>query len=312
MCCLFGMIDLHRTFNRKQKTKILRILSTACEARGTDASGVAYNTNGCLQICKRPVPAHHLHLHIPDDATVVMGHTRMRTNGSEKLNYNNHPFRGIANGSTFALAHNGVLHNDKTLRSTHDLPATKIETDSFIAVQLIQKYGTLSLDSLKYMAELVEGSFSFTVLDAKNSLYFIKGDNPLCIYFYPQTGVYLYASTREILEKALRNIPYLKENPRQITLDCGEILKISPDGSHDSARFDTSRLFTCGWLCDHWPRFSLSRQSAPVMTQARQEYIQQLRSTAGYFGYDPGCVDLLLEDGYSLYDVEDMIYSGNL
>lgn len=66
MCCLYGMIDLNHTFNRKQKNKLLRILSTACEARGTDASGVAYNSNGHLQTYKRPVPAHHLHLRISD------------------------------------------------------------------------------------------------------------------------------------------------------------------------------------------------------------------------------------------------------
>jgi len=170
MCCLFGMIDLNHTFTRKQKYRILRILSTACEARGTDASGVAYNSHGRLQIYKRPVPAHQLQLRIPDDAAVVMGHTRMTTQGCEALNWNNHPFRGVVNGQPFALAHNGVLRNDKQLRTTQNLPATNIETDSFIAVPLIQKYGALSLDSLKNMAEQLEGSFSFTVLDSKNNL----------------------------------------------------------------------------------------------------------------------------------------------
>lgn len=312
MCCLFGMIDLHRTFSRKQKNKILRILSSACEVRGTDASGVAYNTNGTLQVYKRPVPAHLLHLRIPDDATVIMGHTRMTTQGCEKLNWNNHPFRGLINGRSFALAHNGMLRNDKELRATQNLPPTKIETDSFVAVQLIQKYGALSLDSLKYMAEQLEGSFSFTVLDSKNSLYLVKGDNPLCIYFYPQTGIYLYASTKEILDKALKNIHSLREHPRNIKLDCGDILKIAPDGSHEMTHFDTSKLFTCSWLWDYWPHFSLSRQTTHAQTSAQQEYIQQLRSTAGYFGYDPGSVDLMLEDGYSLYDVEEMLYAGEL
>ena len=312
MCCLFGMIDLHHTFTRKQKTKILRILSAACEARGTDAAGVAYNSHGHLQIYKRPVPAHQLHLRIPDDVSVVMGHTRMTTQGCEQLNWNNHPFRGMTNGQSFALAHNGVLRNDKQLRTAQKLPATNIETDSFIAVQLIQKYGALSLDSLKHMVEQLEGSFSFTVLDSKNNLYFIKGDNPLCIYYYPESGVYLYASTQEILDAALSKIHLLREMPRRILLDCGDILKVSADGSHEVAVFDTSKLFTCSWLWDYWPRFSLSRQSASVQTSAHQEYVQQLRSTASYFGYDPGSVDLMLADGFSLDDVESMLYAGEL
>ena len=312
MCCLFGMIDLHHTFSRKQKNKILHVLSSTCEVRGTDASGVAYNTNGKLQVYKRPVPAHQLHLQIPDDATVIMGHTRMTTQGCEKLNWNNHPFRGIINGRAFALAHNGVLQNDKLLRTEYELPATNIETDSYIAVQLIQKYGALSTDSLRYMAELLEGSFSFTVLDSKNNLYFIKGNNPLCIYYYPKISVYLYASTQEILDLALQKLPLFREIPKRIDLDCGDILKVHADGSHETAIFDTSRLVSYSPLWNYWHNCWPIRHAVSAPLSARQEYIQHLRSTASYFGYNPGSVDLMLEDGYSLDDVEAMLYAGEL
>ena len=37
MCCLFGMIDYGGSFTGCQKTKLLTVLATACEARGTDA-----------------------------------------------------------------------------------------------------------------------------------------------------------------------------------------------------------------------------------------------------------------------------------
>lgn len=37
MCCLFGMIDYGHTLTLKQKNHILAVLSTFCEARGTDA-----------------------------------------------------------------------------------------------------------------------------------------------------------------------------------------------------------------------------------------------------------------------------------
>lgn len=137
---------------------------------------------------------------------VIMGHTRMTTQGSEKDNFNNHPFYSEKLG--FALAHNGVLYNDKTLRKTEKLPKTKIETDSYIAVQLIEKQKTLNFDTIKYMAEKVEGSFCFTILDKENSIYIIKGDNPMCIVqFY---GFYVYASTNEILTKALKKA-WIKE-----------------------------------------------------------------------------------------------------
>ena len=56
MCCLFGMMDLECRFTGKQRAKILRILAHASEARGTDATGIAYNSGGKLHIFKRPYP----------------------------------------------------------------------------------------------------------------------------------------------------------------------------------------------------------------------------------------------------------------
>ncbi len=93
MCCLFGMVDYGRSFTRKQKTKILHALASASEARGTDATGIAYNSNGRLHVYKRPLPGHRLPLHIPDDTAVVMGHTRLTTQGDGIRNFNNHPFQ---------------------------------------------------------------------------------------------------------------------------------------------------------------------------------------------------------------------------
>ena len=105
---------------------------------------------------------------------MVMGHTRMTTQGSERFNANNHPFAGQAGDTTFALAHNGVLSNDKRLRRQHDLPVTKIETDSYIAVQLLEASGELSFASLANMAEKLEGSFTITVMTDRDELYFIN------------------------------------------------------------------------------------------------------------------------------------------
>ena len=139
MCCLFGLIDSRNQFGAKEKSRILSVLSTECEERGTDATGIAYNTSRGLQIYKRPLAAHRLHLRIPAEAHVVMGHTRMTTQGSAKKNYNNHPFFGCVKGKRFALAHNGVLWNDRGLRHTKHLPKTKIQTDSYVAVQLLEQ-----------------------------------------------------------------------------------------------------------------------------------------------------------------------------
>ena len=109
MCCLFGMLDYGGTLNARQKNRMLSILAIECEARGTDAAGISYISMGKLHTYKRPGPAHKLRIYLPNGADYIMGHTRMTTQGSEKKNYNNHPFMGQIGAERFALAHNGIL-----------------------------------------------------------------------------------------------------------------------------------------------------------------------------------------------------------
>lgn len=299
MCCLFGLLDYKNHFNQKQKNKIISILATACEARGTDATGIAYNHGGHLSVYKRPLAAHKMRFAVPD-VPLIMGHTRMTTQGDEKRNYNNHPF----SGNNFALAHNGVIYNDDSLRKTEKLPDTKIETDSYIAVQLIEKKGNLCFESLKFMAEKLIGSFTITVMDKDDNLYFVKGDNPMCIYHYPEIGVYIYASTEEILKKALKKMPYRFGTPYKIEIIQGDILKIDNSGNKQRSKFDTDLLDACNFY-SRSPFRHINDDN-----KYRQEYIQQLKTHADFYGYTASFVDELLEDGYTTDDIEEIIYCG--
>lgn len=119
-----------------------------------------------------------------------MGHTRMTTQGSEEKNYNP-PFLGCAGDLRFTLAHNGILHNDRMLRRSLKLPHTKIETDSYATVQLIER-----------------------------------------------SGLYLYASTEEILGKTLTKMRLCLEKPQRVEVKCGEILKIDKGGTVTRSTFD--------------------------------------------------------------------------
>lgn len=205
MCCLFGILDYKSGLSDRQKRQILSVLPIACEVRGTDASGIAYRSGNQLCIYKRPLPAHLLHFRVPAETGYIMGHTRMTTQGSEQKNCNNHPFSGRAGGVSFALAHNGVLCNDKELRRSEKLPATDIETDSYVAVQLIERYGKVDFAALRFVAEQVRGSFTFTILDSRNTFYVVKGSNPFCLYHWRKRGLYLYKeSTMESSERKVK------------------------------------------------------------------------------------------------------------
>lgn len=81
-----------------------------------------------------------------------MGHTRMTTQGNENRNYNNHPFLGQTREGAFALTHNGVIQNDRSLRKKLRIPKNRIETDSYVAVQLLEREGALNFDSLRRLA----------------------------------------------------------------------------------------------------------------------------------------------------------------
>lgn len=231
MCCLLGLVDVKHSLTGNEKKRIVYALAVAGEARGTDATGIAYNSGGKLIIEKQPIPAHRMRIRIPQDAFVITGHTRMATHGNARRGRNNHPFLGQVPDMQFALSHNGVLSNDRNLRMTHKLPCTKIETDSYVAVQLIEAEKTLDVGSVRHMAELLKGTFNFTILDRNNRLYIVKGNNPLCIYYFKEKGFIAYASTKAILEEALEDAYVLKLSHEEIKIGDGEILIIDPDGS---------------------------------------------------------------------------------
>ena len=187
---------------------------------------------------------------LPASVTTVMGHTRMATQGSELVNINNHPFPGMAGQTHFALAHNGVLTNDKTLRQKFKLPIAKVETDSYVAVQLLEQYGQVNFDSLRFMAEELEGSFTITVLTDRDELYFVKGNNPLTIYHFPQSGLCAYASTEDILRKGLKNSRLNLGKAEPVRVYSGEILRIDGQGKISRSEFNDEKLYFSRY--PHW------------------------------------------------------------
>lgn len=297
MCAIFGLIDYEHRLTTRAKEKILRVLSKECEVRGTDATGFAYNHDGHIAIYKRPLPAHKMRLHIPDGVNVVMGHTRMATQGSEKLNYNNHPFAGRAGECRFALAHNGVLSNDRLLRAEKKLPEPFIQTDSYIAVQLLEQNGTLDFASIKEMSEALIGSFVFTILDELDNLYFVRGNNPLTIYNFHTHGFFLYASTKEILDRTLRKIGMSRAIKTEVKTDLGDIIRISAYGDVDRSEFNGYSSYGFGHF------FDLRYSCLPPSTE-----LQQLKEIANCFGVEPEYVELLYENGFTEDEIEELLY----
>lgn len=303
MCSLFGYLDYQGIVPHKILKKLTQSLATAAEERGTDATGISYVHDGKIVIFKRPKAAHKLHLNPPEGTRVVLGHTRMTTQGSEKNNKNNHPFLGKTGEKTWSLAHNGILYNDKELRKEKQLPVTEVETDSYIAVQLIESQHKLDFDSLRYMAEAVHGSFTFSLLDEDNSLYFVKGNNPLCLLHFKSLGLYIYASTETILKAALRRLGLNKFAVEKIDVSEGDIIKIDKDGNITRSQFQPAPTYTHYSRCKWWYGDYEDYYST---------YEETLIEMAHCFDADENDVILLLDFGYTADEVADLMMDSGL
>lgn len=319
MCALFGFLDCGRRIPLKILQKLIQALANASEVRGDHASGISYMKANQLTIYKRPLPAHKMKFRLPTNTTAVMGHVRYTTQGSQKFNQNNHPFRGHAD-MEFAFAHNGVLHNDVELRKDKQLPSTNIETDSYVAVQLIEMQKVLNFDTLRSMAEDVRGSFTFTILDETNALWFIKGSSPLHLIYFSELKLYVYSSTASIMKTALEHTPLRWMHYEVIETDEGDILRITTDDKITRDRFHVPTIFNSR-LADSRFRWSLSDISGWSYEKEKEneEDFEMMNNTdyadlldlCGYFGISEMEVLRLRHMGYTYDEIEEYLFSAD-
>ena len=194
-----------------------------------------------------------------------------------------------------------MLINDADLKQQYHLPKTKVGTDSFVAVQLLEKRNKLDLEGVKFMAEKVSGSFAFTILDSSDVLWLVRGDSPLSLVHLPKYKLYVYASTEEILYKSLVDTRLFAEIKNgafeEIAVRSGNIIRLLPDGKILNNTFnytDYSGWYDCRW----WNYTSKVNQAS---------YIEDLKSVAVYQGFAPETVDELLKEGFSPEEIEEYI-----
>ena len=300
MCAVFGFLDYKGKVSNAVLKKLIHYLSIAAEVRGTDATGIAYVRDESMVTYKKPKPAHKVKLFFPRDTRAVIGHTRFTTQGSEKRNCNNHPFEGHCGTKAFALAHNGVLYNDRELRREQQLPPTPIETDSYVAVQLLEQGQNLDAENIRRTAELVEGSFVFTILKNDNTLFLVKGNNPLTVYHFPALGLYVYASTKSILDTALKKVK-LNDKCCEVGVSESEIIEINSAGNLSRSTFTMQDYIHSLFNPYNWNQLDYAKW---WMEDEREELLLEY---CGTFGVSEEEVELLLEVGYDPDEIEELL-----
>jgi len=162
---------------------------------------------------------------------------------------------------------------------------------------------------IKNVAETVQGSFVFTILRNDNTLFLVKGSNPITLYHFPEYGLYVYASTKEILETALLESGFAKYRYERISILEGDILKISADGKVEKSQFEVHEdFFTSYRWCGYGDWYGCN----DVEFEEDDTVLEDDIAFLGYcFGVSESDIEILLDYGYTLDEIEDLLIDGD-
>ena len=154
------------------------------------------------------------------------------------------------------------------------------------------------------------GSYTFSILDADNNLWLVKGSNPLHLIHFPDLQLYVYASTQEIMNKALKTVRLKKFRYTVIESHEGDILLIDCCGNIQRSKFTPKEDDWHGFRCFSSGLYGWD-SIAPADDPLDDSYAA-LIELCGYFGVDEDDVMYLFEMGYSLAEIEEMIMNPSM
>jgi glucosamine 6-phosphate synthetase-like amidotransferase/phosphosugar isomerase protein len=187
---------------RPNKDNITEMFSLL-ETRGRDASGFAFIQDGQLVVNKAPIKSSLFvktedwqKLELPK---IMILHTRAATQGSNKIDANNHP---LFSKQGVAIVHNGIIYNDKDIFSKTHRRDGEVDSEAILHV-LSSKYKG---DKIKRVFDKLDGSFAFASINKEDpeKLILVKKDNPIDLYFDIENDILYFCSERRIMQEALK------------------------------------------------------------------------------------------------------------
>lgn len=154
MCGIFGVIS-----SSSINSKDLSILANLARQRGKDSSGFVFDTNDDYKVVKADYDIRKLEKTINfSDAKVVMGHSRLITNGLA----DNQPV--VRKGAV--LLHNGIVVNeDEVWDQLDDQPNLQIDTETILGVAQEHLDNNLGIETLAdKVMDICEGVMSCALL----------------------------------------------------------------------------------------------------------------------------------------------------
>ncbi len=211
MCGLTGVILQTKRRRKAERDEIGRIFTELLilnQARGKDATGIAMiRRDGTYSLFKRPGPAAKLVMEdkyaevigrLDNGTTCILGHTRLKTRGTEMNSANNHPIRA---GNVIGTAAGTILNADELFRKFRLL--RHAEVDSEFIFRLADRKE--SIEDFTACLRDVRGGMSavFTRTSAPDTVMVIKGNKPLTLWYHNDFRAVFYSSEEWPLEQVI-------------------------------------------------------------------------------------------------------------
>lgn len=215
MCGIFGVLDQDgNILTNSDRSSLLDNFYRLSESRGKEAAGIAFIDDSSIKYLKhnirgnefRKLPLVKSALEQRDDLSeshpfVLMGHTRMVTNGDASSVENNQPV--VRDG--LACIHNGIITNDSKIWSEEkDLSRFfQVDTEVFLALvsREIENDNSLVVSAVKALKQL-EGGNSFALMHTNSEGIFLATTNGSLFLVTDTTKkCALFASEKYILSK---------------------------------------------------------------------------------------------------------------
>ena len=216
MCGLAGVIfgkKRRRAEEREHLAWLFTRLLLLSEERGPHATGAAWlDVDGGHRLFKRPVTAERfvtdkafaeLLAGINNRVALLLGHTRWRTRGDERVNSNNHPIRA---GEVIGT-HNGTIYNADYLFRRWKMRRFA-EVDSEILFRLAAnaaRDGAMDIERFKARLRRCRGQITAVIACRTDpgTVFVLKGNRPLELRWHPRRKAVLYASDPAYLDAVL-------------------------------------------------------------------------------------------------------------
>ena len=174
----------------------------------------------------------------------------------------------------------------------------------YVAVQLLEQSKKCDMESMQQLGNIMGNGFNmfnFSVLDDENNLYLMKGNNPLAIYHFKEEGFLLYASTKEIAERAMRRAGIdtypVAEEPK-----AGTIWKISPQGTIEVNQFEMKDELSYYPML--YRRYNYEPEGYP---REQGEYFQELLEYAKLIHFPTEDLLELWDEGFDEEEIERIL-----